>query len=58
MEHSINHLIEAQCELARLSELVEKFSPDSDLLKLIEPAKKSLDLVVSHIRHIDAYLDS
>ncbi|MBN3949957.1 MAG: hypothetical protein HWQ38_27185 [Nostoc sp. NMS7] len=56
MEKSISHLIEAQCELAKLAELAEKFSADGDLLELIESVKQPLDLVVSRMRSIDADL--
>lgn len=53
MQKFIDRLIEAQFELA---ELAQKLSPDSPLLKLIKFMKQPLDLVVSHIRGIDADL--
>ncbi|MEH1946993.1 MAG: hypothetical protein V7K77_08555 [Nostoc sp.] len=56
MEQTIYHLIEAQYALAQLAELAEKLSPGSPLVTLLEPVKKSLDLVVSEVRGIDADL--
>ncbi|MEH1900649.1 MAG: hypothetical protein V7L04_04350 [Nostoc sp.] len=54
MEQTIYHLIEAQYALAQVAELAEKLYPDSSLLALLKPVKKSLDLVVSEVRGIDA----